>query len=133
MADQAVQLHLPRAPMELDDTIISRPKDLLRAFIMSADLGGLDDKQAAAAAGMDPASWSRFKQGDVGIRPLNFMSFREQTWNDLVLSHWAYRCGYSLTMRESELEKRLRMERDARAIVESENKLLRNLLQGRAV
>lgn len=119
--------------MELDDTIISRPKDLLRAFIMSADLGGLDDKQAAAGAGMDPATWSRFKQGDAGIKPLNLMTFRDQTGNDLPLANWAYQCGYSLTMRESELEKRLRMETEARAQVENENRLLRNLLVGRAV
>jgi hypothetical protein len=131
MSDLGVQLSLPRPMMELQDELIRRPKDLLRAFVMSADMGGLEDKQAAAAAGMDPATWSRFKQGDVGIRPNNFMSFREQCGNDLPLAHWAYRCGYGLHPLESELERRLRIERERNERIEAENKMLKNLLAGR--
>lgn len=132
MADFGVQLHLPRPPMELDENLIRRPKDLLRAFVMSADLGGMDDKQAAAAAGMDPATWSRFKQGEVGVKPNNLMAFREQCGNDLALANWAWQCGYVLTPRESELERRLRIERETRERVEAENKLLRGLITKQA-
>jgi hypothetical protein len=128
MTDHAVQLQLPRPPMELDETIIARPKDLLRAFVMQADLGGLDDKQAAAAAGMDPATFSRFKQGDVGIKPLNLLAYGEQCGNHLALANWAYRCGYALTVRESELEKRLRRKDEELLRERAENALLRGLI-----
>ena len=125
------QLLLPREPLTLDDTIISRPKDLLRAFVMAADLGALDDKQAAAAAGMDPATWSRFKQGDAGIKPANLITFSEQTGNDLPLAYWALQRGYELRQRETETERLLRAEREARSKVEAENAVLRDVLAGR--
>jgi hypothetical protein len=129
MTNLAVQLNLPRPPMELDDSIITRPKDILRAFVMAADLGGLDDKQAAAGAGMDPATWSRFKQGDVGIKPLNLLSYGEQCGNHLPLAYWAYKCGYALTIRETELEKRLRLKDEELQRERAENVLLRGLIQ----
>ena len=114
--------------MRLDDSIVTRPKDLLRAFIMAADLGGLDDKQAAAGAGMDPATWSRFKQGDVGIKPLEMERYLDQCGNLLPLAFWAYRHGQNITPRESELEKQVRTQRERAETAEAENKLLRGLL-----
>lgn len=133
MAIDPTQLKLPREPMKLDESIIVRPKDMLRAFIMAADLGGLDDKQAAAGAGMDPATWSRFKQGDVGIKPLEMDNYLVQCGNLLPLAYWAYKNGHNITPRESELERQVRVEREAREKAEAENKLLRGLLTGRAV
>lgn len=132
MSDLGVQLLLPRQPAPLEEDYIATRKSILHGFISSADLGGLDDKQAAAGAGMDPATWSRFKQGDVGIKPANFMSFRQQTGNDLALARWAWECGYVLTHRETELERQLRVEREHSQAVEAENALLKKLLQGRA-
>lgn len=128
----SAQLQLPRPPMRLDDEVIARPRDILRAFVMGADLGGLDDKQAAAAAGMDPATWSRFKQGDVGIKPNALNALLDQFGNEMPLAYWAYTRGYVLTPMESELEKRLRAERERADKAESENKLLRGLIQGSA-
>lgn len=132
MATVGVQLKLPREMLVLDETVIASPKDQLRAFTMAADLGQLDDKQAAAAAGMDPSTWSQFKAGDRGIKPLEFDNFLDQCGNDLPLAAWAWRRGYVLTPRESELERRLRIEHEARAKAEDENRLLRGLLAGRA-
>jgi hypothetical protein len=127
------QLRLPREPMTLDETIIQQPKDLLRAFILQAELGGLDDQQAAAAAGMDPSSWSQFKTGTRGIKPLELRNFEQQCGNQLVLANWAWASGFVLTPRESELERRLRLEREENDRLARENKLLRELMQGRAV
>lgn len=125
------QLVLPREPMALDDTIITRPKDLLRAFVMAADLGGLDDKQAAAGAGMDPATWSRFKQGDVGFKPLQLNVYLDQCANDLPLAYWAYTRGQELRARESETERKLRIANEDLAKEREENRVLRSVLQGR--
>lgn len=119
--------------MTLDETIIQQPKDLLRAFILQAELGGLDDQQAAAAAGMDPSSWSQFKTGTRGIKPLELRNFEQQCGNQLVLANWAWASGFVLTPRESELERRLRLEREENERLARENKLLRELMQGRAV
>ena len=128
-----VQLQLPRPPMILDESIITRPRDMLRAFVMAADLGGMDDKQAAASAGMDPATWSRFKQGDVGIKPLALSTFLDQCANELPLAYWAHSRGYVLTPRESELEKRLRIERQTNEKLRDENRILREIAAGRVI
>ncbi len=125
------QLSLPRPLMKLDDTVIRSPKNLLRAFIVAAELGGLDDQQAAAAAGMDPSTWSQFKSGSRGIKPLELGGYMDQCANELPLAYWAFSRGYVLTPRESELEKRLRLEQEARAKVEAENKVLREVIGAR--
>jgi hypothetical protein len=131
MANPPEQLSLPRPLMKLDDTVIRAPKNLLRAFIAAAELGGLEDKQAAAAAGMDPATWSQFKAGDRGIKPLALSGYMDQCANELPLAHWAFSRGYMLVPLESELERRLRIEREGREKVEAENKLLREILSKR--
>lgn len=131
MASNPAQLLIPRAMMRLDDTVIRAPKNLLRAFIASAELGGLEDKQAAAAAGMDPATWSQFKAGDRGIKPLELNTFADQCGNELTLAYWAYSRGYMLVPLESELERRLRVEQEKRQKVEAENKVLREVLTAR--
>ena len=131
MAIDPTQLLLPRPMMKLDDTIVRAPKNLLRAFIASAELGGLEEKQAAAAAGMDPATWSQFKAGDRGIKPLALDGFMDQCANELPLANWAYRRGYMLVPLESELERRLRLEEEKREKVEAENKVLREVIHGR--
>lgn len=124
------QLKLPREMMVLDDSIITRPKDLLRAFTMAADLGQLDDKQAAAAAGMDPSTWSLFKSGERGIKPGEFNTYLDQCGNNLPLAYWAYTRGMNLTPRESELERQLRLEREARIKAEERLKYLEGLVKG---
>lgn len=131
MAVNPAQLAIPRPLMRLDDTIVRAPKNLLRAFVTAAELGGLEDKQAAAAAGMDPATWSQFKAGDRGIKPLELNGYMDQCGNELPLANWAYQRGYMLVPLESELERRLRIERELREKVEAENKVLREVLQGR--
>lgn len=125
------QLALPRPLMKLDDTVVQQPKDLLRAFVICADLGGLDDQQAATAAGMDPSTWSQFKNGTRGIKPLELNTFMDQCANELPLAYLAHSRGYVLTPRESELERRLRIEQEKRAKVEAENRVLREVIGAR--
>ena len=117
--------------MKLDEAVIRAPKNLLRAFIAAAELGGLDDGQAAAAAGMDPSTWSLFKAGTRGIKPLELSGYLDQCGNELPLAFWAYSRGYALTPLETELEKRLRFEQEERRKVEAENKVLREVIGAR--
>lgn len=118
--------------MRLDETVIRAPKDLLRAFVMQAELGGLDDQQAATAAGMDPSTWSLFKAGTRGIKPLELRSFDGQCGNQLVLAHWAWISGFVLTPRENEYERRLRLKDEENEKLRNENRLLREIAVGKA-
>lgn len=130
MATNGVQLKLPREMLVLDDDIITRPKDLLRAFTMAADLGQLEDKQAAAAAGMDPSTWSQFKAGDRGIKPMEFNAYLDQCGNNLPLAYWAYTRGMRLVPRETELERQLRIAQEALAKSEEKRLYLESLVKG---
>lgn len=125
------QLALPRPLMKLDDTIIRSPKNLLRAFVVAAELGGLDDSQAAAAAGMDPSTWSLFKAGTRGIKPLELSVYMDQCGNELPLAYWAFSRGYALTPLETELERRLRLEQEEHEKTKLENKVLREAIGAR--
>lgn len=127
-----MQLSLPRPLIHLDETIISRPSNMLKAFTMAADMGGLDDKQAAAAAGLDVSTWSQFKQGKRGIKPLDLDIFMDECGNELPLAHWAYRRGYELVHLETSLEKQLRAQRERAELAEAENAMLKKLFIGRA-
>jgi len=126
------QLVLPRPLMKLDATIIQSPKNLLRAFIVAAEIGSLDDQQAAAAAGMDPSTWSMFKSGTRGIKPLELNTYMDQCANELPLAYWAFSRGYTLSPMESELQKRLRLKDEENAELKKENRLLREIAVGKA-
>jgi hypothetical protein len=126
------QLALPRSLMKLDETVIAQPKDLLRSFVICADLGGLDDSQAATAAGMDPSTWSQFKNGTRGIKPLELNTFMDQCGNEMPLAYWAYSRGYLLSPRETELERRLRVKDEENKKLKDENRLLREIAVGKA-
>src|SRR5262249_38836480 len=100
------------------------------------DLAGLEDKQAAAAVRLDPATWSKFKMG--GDRAPGFTeamldgTLFSIAGNDLALHALAYRNGYYLEHRETELERQLRLERESNERLKAENALLRSLLPVRS-
>lgn len=129
MASDPAQLGLPRPLIRIDSSIVRSRKNLLHAFVSAADQGGLEDKQAAAAAGMDPATWSQFKAGDRGIKPLVFNSYLDQCANELPLAYWAFSRGYELVPLESELEKRLRLSDEALADEKKKNAVLLEALR----
>lgn len=129
MAIDPAQLVLPRPLIRLDESVIRSRKNLLHAFVSAADQGGLEDKQGAAAAGMDPATWSQFKAGDRGIKPLVLNSYMDQCANELPLAYWAFSRGYGLVPLESELEKRLRLANEALTDEKKKNAVLLEALK----
>lgn len=124
-----------KPPMtELPEDIIAKPASWRKAILMTADIGGLEDKNAADAMGIAPEMWSRLKTDPrTGINPDRIEAFMDNCGNELLLHNLAWRRGFRLVERETETQRQLRIEREAREKAEAENKLLRSLLQGRAV
>lgn len=114
------------------DEIVTRQPTIIKAIITCADIAGLEEKQAADACGLDPATWSRFKKGQTHFPQSRLIAFQQRCGNWLPLQWLAGDAGFNLEPRESRLERQLREERDLRERVEAENKLLRDLVQGRA-
>lgn len=125
------QLELQMASL-MDEHVVVRQPSLTRAIVVCADIAGFEDKKAASAAGVDPATWSRIKTGQANFPQENYRTFQTKCGNYLPLQWLARDCGFDLVHMESELERQLRVEREARTAIEAENKLLRGLLVGRA-
>lgn len=115
----------------VDTVIVERQPDMTAAILLCQQVGGLEDKQVASALGMDPAQWSRIKTGSAHFPQDRLGKFMDACANEAPLIWLATRRGYALTPLETELERRLRTEREARERVEAENRLLRDLLVGR--
>jgi len=114
------------------DDVVARQPSLTRAIVVCADIAGFEDKRAAAAAGVDPATWSKIKSGLAHFPQENFRKFQVKCGNWLPYQWAARDAGFGLVPLETELERQLRVEREARANVEAENKLLKGLLVGTA-
>lgn len=126
------QLELQMPVALIDDEVVARQPSLTRAIVVCADMAGFEDKRAASAAGVDPATWSKIKSGGANFPQETLKKYQIKCGNWLPLQWTARDCGFSLTHLETELERQLRVEREARAKVEAENVTLKNLLLGRA-
>ena len=131
-------LDLPlRSPMRLvDESILAPIRNMTQAIQQCKLLGGFDDdKPLCAKLGIDDGQWSRI----MNINSTNRAHFPHEKYellfdvcgNEVPLFWLAYRRGYELRQKETELEKQLH-ERDAR-IKALEDRLgyAESLLRGR--
>jgi hypothetical protein len=126
------QLDLPMPVALIDDDVVARQPSLTRAIVVCADIAGFEDKRAAAAAGVDPATWSKIKSGLANFPQENWRKYQAKCGNWLPLQWQARDAGFGLVALETELERQLRTEREAKAHLQAENALLKGLLVGRA-
>lgn len=119
--------------MTLDVEQVRRQPSMTKAIVLCADLGGFDnDKDFCRQMGMDQGVWSQVQTGSRYFPHDKYEQLFDVCGNEAPLLWLADRRGYGLVHLETELERQLRVEREARANVEAENKLLKGLLVGRA-
>lgn len=115
-------------PLEL---VLKQPS-LSGAVALCVQLSGLDDKEIYLSLGIDAGHWTRIMKGDAHF-PLNKLNeLCDMCGNEAPLRWWAHSRGYGLVMLKSEAE---RMAQEAQRLLEEserENRLLRQLLQGKA-
>lgn len=102
------------------------------AFSLACQVSGLDDKEIYMALGLDAGYFSRMKKGDATLADDKLRGFCQVVGNTIYPEWRAYQIGCTLMMIQSEAE---RLAAEAKAELEKErekNKLLRELLQGRA-
>lgn len=128
------QLDLPMksAMIRLPEEIVAKPASWRRAILMTADLAGFADKQAAEAMGVPQEMWSRFKTDHkTGINPDRIEAFMDNCGNELPLFNLAYRRGFNLVERETETQRLLRIEREARIKAEEQLRTMVEFFGGR--
>lgn len=134
MADDFRQLplSLPGKRLEIDAAAVLRQPSMTKAIVLCAELAGLEnDKDQARAIDVDATTWSMIRDGKRAFPHDKYEKMFDEFGNEAPLIWLADRRGYVLTLKESEMERRLRLEREAREKIEAENKILRDLLTGR--
>lgn len=129
------QLPLTRTPAqpEIPLDVIMQRKDLLGAINLCIDISGLDDKELYISLGIDAGHWSNIRKGKCGTHfPTNkLIQLMGLCGNQIPLIWLARVSGYGLHMLETEAERRLRLESEARKRAEEERDLLKGILQGK--
>lgn len=128
------QFDLPMKPpmQRLDADVLARLPNMTAAILLCQQISGLSDSEVAKALGLDAAQWSRVKSGGAHFPQERLNKLMDVCGNEAPLLWIANRRGYELKELESETQRQLRIERESRERVERENKLLRDLLTGRA-
>ena len=126
------RLVLPRKPVAVDIEAVRRQPTMTKAIVLCASLAGLEnDKDQARALGLDATTWSMIQKGERAFPHDRYETLFDEFGNEAPLVWLADRRGYLLTPKESELEKRLRLERERAEKAEAERDLLRGLITGR--
>jgi hypothetical protein len=119
-------------PNDIPVEIVRRQKHAGAAFSLACQSSGLDDKEIYGALNLDAGYFSRIKKGEATLQADLIGSF-STVINNRIYSEWiAFQSGCTLTLIQSEAERLLLLEREKRAETEAENKLMKQLLLGRA-
>jgi len=137
--------HLTRVPEQVELTLVRRaaqaevPIEIVRtqkhsgaAFSLSCQASGLDDKEIYLTLGIDAGYFSRMKKGEATLQGDQLAKFCQTVGNTIYAEWLAFQVGCTLVMIETEAQRQIKIERQAREKAEAENVLLRGLLVGRA-
>jgi hypothetical protein len=112
---------------------VVRAQPSFRAAIrLAANASGLEEKEIYVSLKIDAGHWTRMMNGDANFPDDKLEQFMDIVENDIPLEWLAFRRGKGLVMLEGEAERQLRLEQEKNERLASENKLLRDLVQGKA-
>lgn len=120
--------HSAAVPIEL----VRAQRTAAAAFTLSSSVSGLEDKEIYLALGIDAGYFSNIKKGKATLQADVVHRFCEVVGNTIYLEWLAFQVGCTLVVIKSEAERRADAERARADAMAAENRLLRELLQGRA-
>lgn len=128
------ELPLARAvhgePVSLE--VICARRSFSAALSLAVNVSGLEEKEVYLPLKIDAGHWTRIMKGDAHFPVDKLNDFCDLVGNEIPLIWWAHSRGKGIHLLESEATRQLRAEREAREKAEAENRLLRDLLQGKA-
>lgn len=125
--DPQLRLRIKPPMQSVDLALVRRQPSLTAAIKLAATLSGLNEKKLCAGLRLDPAQWSRIKNGEAHFPQDRLELFMDLVQNEVPLLWLADRRGYALEPLETELERRLRLETEARQRAEERLAYLENL------
>ncbi|EWS53313.1 hypothetical protein [Methylibium sp. T29] len=127
------ELALSRAPRSITIPIemIRAKKTAAAAFTLSCDTSGLEDKEIYLALGIDAGYFSNIKKGKATLQADLIARFCEVVGNTIYVEWLAYQVHCTLVVIKTEAERRAEAAEARARQAEQENRLLRDLLQGK--
>lgn len=125
------ELRLNRPQPIAEEVVFAQPT-FTAAIKLAANVSGLEEKQIYRDLEIDAGHWTRILNGDAHFPVDKLLAFMDLVGNETPLQWLAHRRGKGLVLLLSEAERQLQIERAAREKAEVENKLLRDVLQGKA-
>lgn len=130
------ELALARKPASvvLPVEMIRAKKTASAAFTLACDTSGLEDKEICLGMQphLDPGYFSRIKKGMATLDAERVAEFCTLVGNTIYPEWLAYQVGCTLVMIKTEAERRAEEAIKRAEAAEAENKLMRQLLAGRA-
>lgn len=133
--DDQGELSLARhaEPNEVPIEMIRRQRSAAAAFSLACQSSGLEDKEIYLAIGVDAGYFSRIKAGTATLQADLVRPFCEVVANRIYPEWLVYQIGCTLVVIKTEAERRAEEAEQRAKTAEAENRLLRQLVQGRAV
>lgn len=128
------ELALTRRPQNIDVPIelIRAKRTSGAAFTLACDTSGLEDKEIYLALGIDAGYFSNIKKSKATLQADLVADFCRVVGNTIYPEWLAYQVGCTLVVIKTEAERRAEAAEERARAAEAENRLLRELVQGKA-
>lgn len=128
------ELALARAPKHstVPMEMVRAQKNAAAAFTLACNVSGLEDKEIYLALSIDAGYFSNIKKGKATLQADLVAQFCELVGNTIYPEWSAYQVGCTLVMVKTEAERRAEQAELRAQAAEAENRLMRQLLAGRA-
>lgn len=132
--EEQAELALARSPnrAQMPIEMIRAKRTAAAAFTLACDASGLEDKEIYLALGIDAGYFSNIKKGKATLQADLVAKFCEVVGNSIYVEWQAYQLGCTLVVIKSESERRAEAAEVRARAAEAENRLMRELLAGRA-
>ena len=128
------ELCLARSPNRSDCAVetIRAQRTAAAAFTLACSWSGLEDKEIYITLGIDAGYFSNIKKGKATLQADLIRQFCDVVGNTIYPEWQAYQVGCTLVVIKTEAERRAEVAEQRAAALDAENKLMRQLLQGKA-
>lgn len=128
------ELALARAPQRgaVPLELIRAQKTAAAAFTLACSVSGLEDKEIYLALGIDAGYFSNIKKGKATLQADLLAQLCKVVGNTIYPEWAAFQIGCTLVVIKTEAERRAEEAEGRAQAAEAENRLLRQLVQGRA-
>lgn len=123
----------PAQQQPVEEGVVFKQPTFTAAIRLAANCSGLEEKEIYVPLKIDASHWTRILNGAAHFPTDKLELFMDLVGNEVPLQWLAHRRGKGLVLLLSEAERLLKAEQERAEKLEEENKLLRNLVQGRAV